>query len=84
MTVEHGKKPPAFSLPRSDGSLWKSADAKGTNLNLEKQDLDPATAMPFVKLNRQGSLRFIVFKKQGEAWTRGGDLRDLAKIEVLK
>jgi hypothetical protein len=60
------------------------SDAKGTNLVLEKQDLDPAGAMPFVKLNRQGSLRFIVFKKNGEAWTRGGDLRDLAKIEVVK
>ena len=34
MTVELGKKLPAFSLPRSDGSLWKSADAKGTNLVL--------------------------------------------------
>ncbi|HTL38081.1 MAG TPA: hypothetical protein VL326_33350 [Kofleriaceae bacterium] len=56
----------------------------GTNLTLEKQDLDPASAMPFVKLNRQGSLRFIVFKKNGETWTRGGDLRDLAKIEVVK
>jgi hypothetical protein len=59
-------------------------DAKGTNLNLEKQDLDPKVAMPFVKLNRQGSLRFIVFKRQGEAWTRGGDLRELARIEVVK
>src|SRR5687767_7270312 len=26
----------------------------GTNLTLEKQDLDPKTAIPFVKLNRQG------------------------------
>jgi hypothetical protein len=59
-------------------------DAKGTNLTLEKQDLDPAGAMPFVKLNRQGSLRFIVFKKNGEAWTRGGDLRELTRIEVVK
>jgi hypothetical protein len=55
-----------------------------TNLTLEKQDLDPATSVPFVKLNRQGSLRFIVFKKNGDAWARGGDLRDLARIEVVK
>ena len=27
MTVELGKKLPAFSLPRSDGTTWKSADA---------------------------------------------------------
>ena len=26
MTVAVGKKVPAFSLPRSDGTLWKSAD----------------------------------------------------------
>ena len=59
-------------------------DAKGTNLTLEKQDLDPNVAMPFVKLNRQGALRFIVFKKNGEAWTRGGDLREMTAIEVVK
>ena len=28
MTVGLGKKLPAFSLPRSDGSTWKSADSK--------------------------------------------------------
>jgi hypothetical protein len=60
------------------------SDAKGTHLTLEKQDVDPKVAMPFVKLNRQGALRFIVFKKNGEAWTRGGDLRDLSHVEVVK
>lgn len=55
-----------------------------TNLTLEKQDLDAAASVPFVKLNRQGSLRFIVFKKAGDAWNRGGDLRDLSRIEVVK
>ena len=59
-------------------------DSKGTNLTLEKQDLDPKIAMPFVKLNRQGSLRFIVFKKTGETWTRGGDLRELTRVLVVK
>jgi thioredoxin-dependent peroxiredoxin len=34
LTVEPGKKLPAFSLPRSDGSVWKSADARGTALVL--------------------------------------------------
>ena len=34
MTVSVGKKIPAFSLPRSDGSLWKTADAKGSRLVL--------------------------------------------------
>jgi hypothetical protein len=55
-----------------------------TNLTLEKQDLDPAASVPFVKLNRQGSLRFIVFKKSGDAWNRGGDLRELSRIEIVK
>jgi hypothetical protein len=56
----------------------------GTNLTLEKQDLDPKTAIPFVKLNRQGSLRFRVYKKQGETWQPGQDLRGLLRVEVLK
>lgn len=56
----------------------------GTNLTLEKQDLDPALAVPFVKLNRQGSLRFRVFKKQGDTWQPGQDLRGLVAVEVLK
>ena len=34
MTVGLGKKLPAFSLPRSDGSVWKSSDAKGGRLVL--------------------------------------------------
>ncbi len=34
MTVGVGKKLPAFSLPRSDGSAWKSTDAKGGRLVL--------------------------------------------------
>ncbi len=34
MTVTVGKKAPAFSLPRSDGASWKTADAKGSNLVL--------------------------------------------------
>jgi peroxiredoxin Q/BCP len=29
-----GKKIPAFELPLSDGQLWRSADARGTNLVL--------------------------------------------------
>ena len=60
------------------------ADAKGTNLTLEKQDLDEKTAVPFVKLNRQGTLRFRVYRKQGETWQPGSDLRGLATIEILK
>jgi hypothetical protein len=56
----------------------------GTNLTLEKQDLDPKASVPFIKLNRQGSLRFRVYKKQGELWQAGADLRGLVRIEILK
>jgi peroxiredoxin Q/BCP len=34
LTVSVGKKIPAFSLPRSDGSIWKTADAKNHPLVL--------------------------------------------------
>jgi hypothetical protein len=60
------------------------SDSSGLNLTLEKQDLDPASSIPFVKLNRQGSLRVKVFRKQGGTWQGTGDLRGLTRIEVLK
>jgi hypothetical protein len=50
-------------------------DAAGMNLTLEPSDFDDKTSVPFVKLNKQGSLRFWVFKKKGEGWTKGADLR---------
>jgi len=34
LTVAIGKKIPAFSLPRSDGTLWSTADTKGSKLVL--------------------------------------------------
>jgi len=34
LTVALGKKLPAFALPRSDGSTWKSSDAAGGKLVL--------------------------------------------------
>ncbi|HRC55142.1 MAG TPA: hypothetical protein PKU97_04420 [Kofleriaceae bacterium] len=54
------------------------------NLTLEEADLDPKLAVPFIKLNRQGSLRFRTYRKEGAGWTVGGDLRGLHKIQVLK
>ena len=56
----------------------------GSSVTLEKQDLDPKTSVPFVKLNRQGQLRFRVFKKQGDGWQPGPDLRGLTKVEILE
>ena len=60
------------------------SDVAGQALSLEAADFDPKTSIPFVKLNRSGQLRVTVFKKQGDGWQRGGDLRGLASVEVLK
>lgn len=59
-------------------------DQGGLNLTLEKQDLDPKVAIPYIKLNRQGSLRVKVYKKQGDGWEGTGDLRGLVAIEILQ
>jgi hypothetical protein len=56
----------------------------GTDLKLTATELDPAKAIPFLKLNRQGQIRFRVYTKQGTGWSLGGDLRALAAIKVLK
>jgi len=58
-------------------------DEAGLTLTMERKEIDDKT-VPFVKLNRQGSLRFRVFKQQGDGWTPSGDLRALIAIEVLK
>lgn len=57
-------------------------DAAGTALTIEKKDFDDKTAIPFIKLNRQGSLRFRMLKKQGDGWQYAGDLRALSTIKV--
>lgn len=65
---------------------WKKlllTDEAGLTLILEKKDMDDKT-VPFIKLNRQGSLRFRIFKQQGEGWTPSGDLRALKSIEVTE
>ena len=54
------------------------------NLTLEEGDLDPKSAVPFIKLNRQGALRYRTYKKEGAGWVVAGDLRGLRKIEVLQ
>lgn len=59
-------------------------DAAGQAVSLEASDFDPKTSIPFMKLNRSGGLRLTVFKKQGEGWQRGGGLKGVAAIEVLK
>ncbi|MGE0869232.1 MAG: hypothetical protein AB7P03_11740 [Kofleriaceae bacterium] len=56
--------------------------AGNVSIPLERADLDEKTSIPFVKLNRQGSLRFRVFKRDGDRWRVKGDLRDLSVIDV--
>ncbi len=58
-------------------------DAAGTSLSLEPRDLG-TDAIPFVKLNRQGALRFRLFRKEGDGWRSAADLRALVKIELLR
>jgi hypothetical protein len=60
------------------------SDAAGLNLTLDKKDFDPQSSIPYVKLNRQGALRFNLFKKVGTGWQRSGDLRGLVSIQVAK
>lgn len=56
-------------------------DVSGTNLTLDRADISD-TSVPFLKLNKQSALRFRVYKKTGEAWQPGADLRALASINV--
>lgn len=56
-------------------------DAAGTSIPLEKSEVN-ADSVPFIKLNRQGSLRFRLYKKQGDGWQSSGDLRSLVEIKV--
>jgi hypothetical protein len=59
-------------------------DAAGMSLTLERKDFDDKSTIPFVKLNKQGALRFRVLAKQGDGWQATGDLRALSTIEVVK
>jgi hypothetical protein len=57
-------------------------DAAGTSVSIDRKDFDDKTTVPFIKLNRQGSLRFRLMKKKGEGWQAAGDLRALTTIKV--
>lgn len=58
-------------------------DASGMTLTLEKAEIDDNT-VPFLKLNRQGALRYRLYKKAGTGWQGAADLRNVATIEVLE
>lgn len=59
------------------------SDADGFTVILEKADFAKSNSVPFVKLNKQGALRFRLYQKKGEAWTATSDLRRLTSVEVL-
>ncbi len=65
------------------GKRYLLTDAAGMNLTLEPSDFATGVSIPFVKLNKQGALRFWVFKKKGEGWAKGADLRGLVSVQVL-
>lgn len=56
-------------------------DAGGTSVPLHKTDLT-ADAVPFIKLNRSGQLRFRLYKKVGDGFQTGAALRSLVEIKV--
>ncbi len=71
-------------LAAADVKTYKKVtllDANGASVPLEKTEVT-ADSVPFIKLNRQGSLRFRLYKKQGEGWQSSGDLRSLVEIKV--
>ena len=55
----------------------------GTSIILERKELDAKT-VPFIKLNKQGSLRVRVLKQGGTGWQSAGELRSLGTIQVAK
>lgn len=55
-------------------------DASGATVPLTKKELDGGVA--FIKLNKQGALRFRMYTKKGEGWETGADLRALTRIDV--
>ena len=57
-------------------------DAAGVSLPFEKAELVDANANPFIKMNKQGTLRFRMLKKSGERWKATGDLRALVTVQV--
>lgn len=57
-------------------------DAGGVSLPYEKTELADPSFVPFIKMNKQGSLRFRMLKKEGDTWSAVGDLRALATVQV--
>lgn len=58
-------------------------DSEGANLRLDAADFDPKSTILYVKLNRNGQLRFRRFGKKGDAWEVTGELRGIKRIAAI-
>ncbi len=59
-------------------------DGEGATLRLDGKDFDPANAVLYLKLNRSGVIRFRLFRRVGDNWEVGGELRGITKIHIVK
>jgi hypothetical protein len=66
------------------GKRWRLVDESGATLELAAADLAPDRGFGFLKLNRQGQIRFKWFVRDGDAWKAAGDLRGLTSITALR
>ena len=67
----------------ADAKVLHLTDSENANLRLEGDDFDPAKTMLYVKVNKSGVIRFRVFRKKGDGWEVGGELRGITKIKVV-
>ena len=59
-------------------------DDSGASVTMTAKQLDPKTDLAFMKVNKQGQLRFRLFEKNaGGAWDTVGDLRGVTTIELV-
>jgi len=59
-------------------------DESGTSVTMTAKQFDPKTDLAFMKINKQGQIRFRLFEKNpGGAWDVAGELRGVTTIELL-
>lgn len=67
----------------ADAKVIQLSDSEGASLRLEGADFDPARTILYIKLNKSGVIRFRVFRKKGDTWEIGGELRGITTIKVI-
>jgi hypothetical protein len=59
-------------------------DEGGASVTMTAKQLDPKTDLAFMKVNKQGQIRFRLFEKNaGGAWDVAGELRGVTTIELI-